>query len=401
MTKHTMKNKFIRSGIKSLQNISLHPDEKQEVLSHLLAHAEAHPPLAPRKSFIQDVLASPYQAIFAFKYEYAIASAVIILVAGGAVTSASENALPGDLLYPIKIGVTEPLRGMLVVGDVANARWEVEKTVRRLEEVETLAAQGRLTEPSLQLAQDNFQKNATEFNAIVQSSEAIASSTQLVDARIDFEAKMSAHSVILSSVASSSLVVEQKLFAPLVAAVEENAHQSRENRADSVKVFLQSVRGNRTGEDHKGEEKDSRGGEKNDTRKLFESKAQSVQTIIDATTNRLSDMASSTAAASTSVQAVILDTVPATLKSAENALKDAKEKQDSGESDKAFSALLDSESAAKQADVSVKQGVRLGREERESQKEQHSDTGSKNDSHGQDGGGKQNSDDRHNDKGRD
>lgn len=72
-----------------------------------------------------------------------IAAILVIAVSSGTV-AASETALPGDLLYPIKVHVTEEARAALAVTPKARADWAVERAERRLEEAATLDLAGEL-----------------------------------------------------------------------------------------------------------------------------------------------------------------------------------------------------------------------------------------------------------------
>lgn len=357
-----MKKDLLQEGVRGLRNIRLSDAERQAVFSRLMEHVDQHP--AP--------VVSPWKLyVSQYRFAFALASMFIIIVTGGATASAAEHALPGDVLYPIKISVLEPLRGALIIGAVPNANWAEEKTVRRLEEAETLAAQGKLNVATVQILKDNFAKSAGEFNAIVAASASAASSTALVDARIDFEAKMSAHSQILASFASSSPQSEQEDMAPLVRLVDEHVRSSKDDRVNAVQVLIQSTEGSATTSPERGDGKGTHGDgdirtQNQTTQSLFTSRAESIQSLIHTTEDRLRDSVDQTSTTSTSVQSVILDSVPQTLQSAKDSLKDAEQQQVSGNSNQAFSALLDSESSAKQADTSVKQSERLGHEQRNS-----------------------------------
>lgn len=74
----------------------------------------------------------------------ALASILILSLAGGGVAAASEQSLPGDALYPIKIHINEEVRAALAVSTEAKASWEVRRSERRLEEAEKLAVAGKL-----------------------------------------------------------------------------------------------------------------------------------------------------------------------------------------------------------------------------------------------------------------
>ena len=332
--KKNMKNDFFRKGIEGIRNIQLSPEERGVVLSRLLEHAEKH-----------SAVVSPWKIYLSrFQVKYAIVGVLIVLFGGGGAASAAEGALPGDILYPVKIYVNEPLRKTLIAGDVPKAQFEAERTVRRLEEAESLAAQGRLNKASAETVREHFEKSAATFDSVVQKLEAKGSSKEAVNVRVDFEAQINAHSQILSTVGSAMDVSRDNDITPLRDAVEEKAQKAKESRANAVGVFLK------------------------DFHEEFDGRAQSIQAIIQKTGDRFRNTVSATAASS-SVQNVILETIPQTLQAAENALRDAKEKENSGDSNEAFSVLLDSESAAKEADISLKQGLKFGKEEKKGKRD--------------------------------
>src|SRR3989344_1189344 len=71
-------------------------------------------------------------------------AAVFVLIIGGGTAAAAEGALPGDILYPVKVHVNEEMRATLTVSPKAKADWQVVRAERRLEEAATLALSGKL-----------------------------------------------------------------------------------------------------------------------------------------------------------------------------------------------------------------------------------------------------------------
>ena len=180
----------------------------------------------------------------------------------GTFAVAAEGSLPGDLLYTVKTAITEPLRGALLAGDVPKVRWEAKKTVRRFEEAESLAAQGRLTESSAQVVADNLKKSTDAFHTIVQRKEAETPSEELVEATVEFEAQVSKHAQIL-------LVVEEGT---------ENETEETRDVKDKEKILPQQASHATTSWQRDEKRK-----------KLLEAKVRSIKTIIDATENHLQD----------------------------------------------------------------------------------------------------------------
>ncbi|TSC77813.1 MAG: hypothetical protein G01um101429_952 [Parcubacteria group bacterium Gr01-1014_29] len=71
----------------------------------------------------------------------ALGFASVVFVTGG-ISYAAERALPGDMLYTVKIEVNERLRGWTAISQEAQAEWSIAQTGRRLEEVERLVVGG-------------------------------------------------------------------------------------------------------------------------------------------------------------------------------------------------------------------------------------------------------------------
>ncbi len=76
----------------------------------------------------------------------ALAALGVLAIIGSStgISYAAESALPGDLLYPVKVGVTEPLRGALATTPQAKTEWAISVASARATEAATLAAAGTL-----------------------------------------------------------------------------------------------------------------------------------------------------------------------------------------------------------------------------------------------------------------
>jgi hypothetical protein len=73
-----------------------------------------------------------------------IAIIIAIILAGGASITAN-NALPGDMLYGVKVGVNENVEKAFSLSAEAKARTAEKHAEERLEEAEKLSAEGKLT----------------------------------------------------------------------------------------------------------------------------------------------------------------------------------------------------------------------------------------------------------------
>lgn len=71
---------------------------------------------------------------------------VLVLSSGLSVASAAERSLPGELLYPVKVRVNEPMTGLLKRTKQERAEWAQARVDRRIEEAEILLASSKLDE---------------------------------------------------------------------------------------------------------------------------------------------------------------------------------------------------------------------------------------------------------------
>ncbi len=102
---------------------------------------------------------SPY-FISSFLWTRAVIAVALILVVGGGTAYAAEGALPGDILYSIKVSVNEPVSGAFAFTDEAKAGWHADIAEARLSEAEALADKGELTASTSDELAANFNEHA-------------------------------------------------------------------------------------------------------------------------------------------------------------------------------------------------------------------------------------------------
>jgi hypothetical protein len=323
-----MTHNFLKNGIQKIREIRISPEEKTAMLARLMERIETQAP--PTVSPLSTFFVYSRTLVSHVRFSYAIAVVLIVALAGGSSAFAAEGALPGDLLYPVKVSVVEPLRSAITVSTSAKAELEAEKAVRRLQEAEALASENRLDATSTQMLKESFEKSAERFNVLVESKKE-RPSPSLINAQVNFEASIGAHSRILSAVENAGTSTpSQKDLAPLRNALEKNIREVK-NHKGPTEIHKDALE-----------------------------KEQSIQTIISTTHDHLQDTERTlSGVASTSVENVILKDVPETLKKAEKALEEAKRKRESGNPGEAFSSLLDSERSAKEAEITVKESLKF------------------------------------------
>ena len=162
--------KLFEKFVKGAKGISLFSGEKARIRERILDYAKAHSSAreAASRPYLQEgTLASIfYKLRFVLKPMPALA-ALLIFVAGTGIVFAAERSLPGDLLHPVKVNFNEPVKSVLAFGPEAKARAEIEKADQRLEEIEKLAAKGKLDSEKVENAKARFKGNVDKVSQIV------------------------------------------------------------------------------------------------------------------------------------------------------------------------------------------------------------------------------------------
>lgn len=200
--------------LKSLRNLTLSVDEKKRMRADVSAYADLH-------SLTDLVKRLPVRSPFSYasfmvpvRSLYASALALVLVVAGGTQASfASVGAVPGDILYPLKVSVSEPLSFVLTPSTEGRATLAAEFASRRVDEAAALSSVGKLDE---QTAEDL----ATRFDAHV---DVLAKETDTLEAkgdiatslavRTDLEQKLSAHveEFVVEVVAEADVLVASSM----------------------------------------------------------------------------------------------------------------------------------------------------------------------------------------------
>jgi Domain of unknown function (DUF5667) len=133
---------------KKSESIRLRASEKAELQSRIVAFMEYHPlPSAVKNSPVPKgkVSIEPYRLIAVPRHHirnFIGAAAMLFVVV---VPAIAENAIPGDILYPVKVNVTEEIRGQLNTNAYDKVVWETTRLQRRVSEARLLAQAGKLT----------------------------------------------------------------------------------------------------------------------------------------------------------------------------------------------------------------------------------------------------------------
>lgn len=152
---------------------------------------------------------------------YAGALALVLVVAGGTQASlASVGSVPGDILYPLKVSVSEPLAFVLTPSTEGKAVLAAEFASRRVDEAVALSSVGKLDE---QTADDLAARFDTHVDVLAKETDTLEAKGEIATSlavRTDLEQKLSAR---VEDFVIDVVVQEDALFATSIAVEESTA----------------------------------------------------------------------------------------------------------------------------------------------------------------------------------
>ncbi len=120
--------------------------EKDELRARVAAFMEYHPLAATSQTVVRKApVLPPFRVIRipALYIRAGIGAFMMLLIVG--VPALAEKSVPGDILYPIKVQVTEEIRSSLNRDPYQKVAWETTRLERRITEARQLAKAGKLT----------------------------------------------------------------------------------------------------------------------------------------------------------------------------------------------------------------------------------------------------------------
>ncbi len=188
-----MKDLNIQKEIEQIKKVSLTSNEKSKMLHNLSMYADMHMPVSSPVSIY-----SFFKQPFVRKFSYAIATILITILTGGSLAYASEASLPGDLLYPIKTNVVEPIKMSMAKDPEERAVLESEFASKRLKEAEELDKLGKLTPEFKKNIDERFNTHFLKYREFKKEVENnIFYNERTEDIEKEFDDKMNSHNEIL------------------------------------------------------------------------------------------------------------------------------------------------------------------------------------------------------------
>ncbi len=160
--------------------------------------------------------------------------ALMLTFTGGTALAAS-GALPGDLLYPVKVNFNEKVRGAMAVSNEAEAKFQADLAARRLEELEKLAtsAEGDLETELRESIVARFEAHSEEALRLIEGLKAEGKAEAAAAASARLEASLEAHSELFERILERGDEVRDRLIG-VAERIESRTRAAASARADAL-----------------------------------------------------------------------------------------------------------------------------------------------------------------------
>src|SRR3989344_4193431 len=157
---------------------------------------------------------------------------IIALLIGGGTSLVAEGTMPGDVLYPVKVGFNEEVRSLVAVSNEAQADWDARLAERRLEEAEKLAMEGKLNAEASASIESRFEDHVKAFRDHAEKIEAKQGDESSFEVNSNFEASLRAHERVLAQIASEKAEMRSEV-GPILEGIRARLSAAAEARTNA------------------------------------------------------------------------------------------------------------------------------------------------------------------------
>ena len=223
---------------KKSETIRLRPSEKVELQSRIVAFMEYHPlPAAVKSTPVPKGrgILEPYRIIAIPSRYLKTFIGVTALLFVVVLPAMAERSIPGDILYPVKVNVTEEIRSTLSTNSYEKVVWETTRLERRVSEARLLAQAGKLTpevEAGVLAAVQVHSDKARQQIETLRETDADGAAL----AQMTFATMLDVQSSVLKSDGSASTTAGKSTVALSTALDAGYTEASNDSSADGVSV---------------------------------------------------------------------------------------------------------------------------------------------------------------------
>lgn len=218
----------------------LSPTEKDAIQYNIRQFMAKHP-IQPQQTGVLAWFTS-VQKVYAMPVVRSVSlAALVILIGGGGIAFAAQNALPGDALYPVKTGMTEKVLAFTLFSDQAKAEYDIDLAQLRLQETETVAAQNKLNGQTGAKVQVLFNAHVEKIQTRIDAISAKQDDQVAVELNSKLEALLKAHTKIIDNLAGDLQDDNAAAAKKISADVKTKTDQVIKNRQKNEATFAAQV----------------------------------------------------------------------------------------------------------------------------------------------------------------
>ncbi len=205
------------------KNITLKPDEKLLIHEHLKSFMQTHPvrTIAGSRQLRQEAPIHFLSSLKSMLLKPLPITLSALLLLGGGTAFAAEQALPDEALYPIKLQVNERVRATFTPTSEGKAKWEVRVAERRLEEIEKLAAEKKLTAETQAQVETTFDLQTKLIQEKIARLKAEGNINAAAELSESFQMSLQTHETILTKLDAEN--IDTNAMDPLLEKIKLNA----------------------------------------------------------------------------------------------------------------------------------------------------------------------------------
>ncbi|MCR4261059.1 MAG: DUF5667 domain-containing protein [Candidatus Colwellbacteria bacterium] len=202
--------KGIKDIFKHSDKISLAHSEREGIKRTLLAHIDMSP---VRVGLWGRLKYQRSQTQTKFKLMPLVLA--LLLTFSGGTALAANSSLPGDFLYPVKVGMNEQIRGALAFTGEAKAGYQGDLAMKRIEEIEQLVAEGDIEVVLKEKIEERFEKHSEKTLSLIEELEAKGNFEAAAAVGARFEASLEAHNELIARISDDSDAIKARIESTL------------------------------------------------------------------------------------------------------------------------------------------------------------------------------------------
>lgn len=238
-----MENDRFNKIIEATKSVKLTHEEKASLFQAVSRFVEEHPLTQEVKVPRVPTYKQFHFLAFIAEGRYSVPAMVLVfvLIFSGSTSLAAAGALPGDVLYPIKVSVNENVETLLAVGPEAKAEVETKHALARLSEAEQLLSSGTLTQETSDEIQARFDSEVEKIDKNIQNLNKKKKFEAVAKINEDFERGLESHYAAVSNSKEEAVMQDSATLSFAVQSTEVPVMQINAKKIPEISAVGESA----------------------------------------------------------------------------------------------------------------------------------------------------------------